>query len=199
MTVLMPRLRRGGSSGKLLNIGLTLAVLVAIVGLYRLTPTQKDIQEPVAVNGIVRRAVTTPRFDLTVEDVRAGKKLKVPHSTPDRDSLTDFVVIDAVVTATREPIHLNSVRIRTSDGITYLGANRSGLDVVDLTGFQFAPDIPVRGSFVVEMPADKLSGATLQVMEKSILNDLEPQATVPLGDKQPEVAAVVTLSAASDS
>jgi hypothetical protein len=184
---------------KVVNAGLTLAVLIAIVGLYRLTPTQKDIQEPVAVKAIVGRAVKTPRFELTVEDVRVGKKLRVPHSTPDRDSLTNFVVVDAVVSATREPIHLSSVRIKASDGTTYLGANRNGLEEVDLTGFEFAPGIPARGSFVVEMPAGKVPGATLQVMEKAFLNDLEPQATVPLGPASPEVKDVVDLSPASDS
>ncbi|MEU4193450.1 hypothetical protein AB0E69_16245 [Kribbella sp. NPDC026611] len=184
---------------KVLNTGLTLAVLVAIVGLYRFTPTQKDIQEPVPVKGIVGRAVKTPRFDLTVEDVQVGKKLRVPHSTPDRDSLTDFVVVNAVLTATREPIHINSVRIKSSDGVVYLGSNRNGLNEVDLTGAELAPDIPVRGSFVVEMPADKVPGATLQVMEKAILNDLEPQATVPLGPDAPAVKDVVTLTPASDT
>ncbi|HET6743698.1 MAG TPA: hypothetical protein VFH76_32395 [Kribbella sp.] len=183
---------------KLLNAGLTIAVLVAIVGLYRLTPTQQDIQQPTPVQGIVGRAVQTPRFDLTVDDVRLGKKLRVPHTTPDRDSLTAFVVIDATVTANREPMHLFGIKIRSADGITYLGSNRSGLDQVDLTGTQFAPDIPVRGSFVVEMPADKVPGATLLVMEKSILNDLEPQVTVPLGDDAPKLEDVVTLTAASD-
>jgi hypothetical protein len=184
---------------KLLNAGLTIAVLVAIVGLYRLTPTQQDIQQPTPVQGIVGRAVQTPRFDLTVDDVRLGKKLRVPHTTPDRDSLTAFVVIDATVTANREPMHLFGIKIRSADGITYLGSNRSGLDQVDLTGTEFAPDIPVRGSFVVEMPADKMPGATLLVMEKSILNDLEPQVTVPLGDDAPNLEDVVTLTAASDT
>ncbi|MFF0338198.1 hypothetical protein [Kribbella sp. NPDC004875] len=187
------------STRKLLNVALTLGVLVAIVGLYRLTPTQKDIQQPTPVRGIVGRAVKTPRFDLTVDDVRVGKKLRIPHSTPDRDSLTDFVVVDATVTATQEPVHIQNVRIRSSDGVTYLGANRSGLDQVDLTGSEFAPDIPTRGSFVVEMPADKVPGATLLVMEKSILNDLEPQVTVPLGEDAPQLQDVVTLSAASDT
>ncbi|MFI5696639.1 hypothetical protein ACIA58_32595 [Kribbella sp. NPDC051586] len=184
---------------RLLNIGLTLAVLVAIVGLYRLTPTQKDIQDPTPVKGIVGRTVKTPRFDLTVNDVRVGKKLRIPHSTPDRDSLTDFVVIDATVTATREPIHVFNVRIRSADGVTYLGANRNGLDQVDLTGTELAPDIPVRGSFVVEMPANKVPEATLQVMEKSFLNDLEPQVTVPLGPDTPAVQDVVALTVASDT
>jgi hypothetical protein len=187
------------TGGKLLNAGLTIAVLVAIVGLYRLTPTQQDIQQPTPVQGIVGRAVQTPRFDLTVDDVRLGKKLRVPHTTPDRDSLTAFVVIDATVTANREPMHLFGIKIRSADGITYLGSNRSGLDQVDLTGTQFAPDIPVRGSFVVEMPADKVPGATLLVMEKSILNDLEPQVTVPLGDDAPKLQDVVSLTAASDT
>ena len=184
---------------KLLNVGLTLAVLVAIVGLYRFTPTQQDIQQPTSVKGIVGRAVQTPRFDLTVDDVRVGKKLRIPHSTPDRDSLTAFVVVDAGVTAKREPMHIFGVKIRSADGITYLGSNRSGLDRVDLTGTEFAPGIPVRGSFVVEMPADKVPGATLLVMEKSILNDLEPQVTVPLGDDAPKLEDVVTLAAASDT
>ncbi|HEY9337769.1 MAG TPA: hypothetical protein VIQ79_25225 [Kribbella sp.] len=187
------------SRRKLLNAGLTLAVLVAIVGLYRLTPTQKDIQDPTAVKGIPGRVVHTPRFDLTVDDVRAGKKLRIPRSTPDRDSLTAFVVVDATVTANREPMHIFDVRIRSADGVTYLGANRSGLDQVDLTGTEFAPDIPVRGSFVIEMPTDKVPGATLLVMEKSMLNDLEPQVTVPLGDDPPAVEDVVSLTAASDT
>lgn len=187
------------SARRLLNIGLTLAVLVAIVGLYRVTPTQKDIQDPTPVGGIIGRAVKTPRFDLTVNEIRVGKKLRIPHSTPDRDTLTDFVVVDATVMATREPIHIFNVRIKSADGVTYLGANRNGLDQVDLTGTEFAPDIPIRGSFVVEMPADKVPGATVQVMEKSILNDLEPQVTIPLGSDTPKVQDVVTLTAASDT
>jgi hypothetical protein len=184
---------------KVANIGLTVAVLVAIVALYRWTPDQKDIQDPTPVGGIVGRVVKTPRFDLTVNDVRVGKKLKIPFSTPDRDTLTDFVVVDATVNATREPMHINSVKIRAADGTTYLGSNRSGLDQVDLTGSEFSPDIPVRGSFVVEMPADKVPGATLLVMEKSIFNDLEPQVTVPLGKDAPKLEDVVPLTAASDT
>jgi hypothetical protein len=188
------------SGRKVVNVGLTLAVLVAIVGLYRLTPTQKDIQEPVAVNGVIGRAVKTPRFDLTIEGVRVGRTLRLPGSTKARDTLSNFVVVDAVVTAKREPIHLASVRIKAADGVVYLGANRSGLDRVNLTGFEFAPDIPVRGSFVVEVPADQLPGATFQVMEQSIFNDLEPQATIPLGfDAEPTVEDVVTLTRASES
>lgn len=184
---------------KLLNGGLTLVVLVAIIGLYRLTPTQQDIQDPTAVNGIVGRAADAGRFKLTVDAVRVGKTLKIPSSAPDRKTQTSFVVVDATVTAMLEPIHLNRVRIRSSDGITYLGANRSGLDRVDLTSFQFAPGIPAHGSFVVEMPADKLPGATLQVMEKSIMNDLEPEVNVPLDVQAPEVGAVVTFTRASTS
>ncbi|MFB6720319.1 hypothetical protein ACFCV3_09180 [Kribbella sp. NPDC056345] len=182
---------------KLLNGALTLVVLVAIIGLYRLTPTQKDIQDPTPVNGAVGRAADAGRFKLTVDAVRVGKTLKIPSSSPDRKTQTSFVVVDATVTATLEPIHLNWVRIRSADGISYLGANRSGLDRVDLTSFQFAPGIPARGSFVVEMPADKLPGATLQVMEKSIMNDLEPQVNVPLDVKAPEVSPVVTFTRVS--
>jgi len=36
-------------------------------------------------------------------------------------------------------------------------------------------------------------------MEKSMLNDLEPQVTVPLGDDPPAVEDVVSLTAASDT
>jgi hypothetical protein len=187
---------------KLVNAVLVVLVLVAIVGLYRLTPTQKDIQQPVAVNGIVGKAVKTPRFELTVEGIQVSKKLRVPQTTPDRDTLTDFVVINATVTATREPIHLGKVEIRSSDGITYLGANRNGLDRVDLTGFQFAPDIGAHGSFVVEMPADQLPGAVLLVTEKQIFTDLEPQATIPLGVEKDQLDGlrkdVAILKSASD-
>jgi hypothetical protein len=172
---------------KLLNVALVVVVLAAIIALYRLTPTQKDIQDPTPVNGAVGKAVKTPRFELTVRSVQVSKKLRIPKSGPDRESLADFVVVDAVVKATREPIHLNTVSIEASDGTVYLGANRSGLDDVDLTSFQFAPDIPAQGSFVVEMPADQLPGAVLQVMEKAIFNDLEPQARIPLGVKKDQL------------
>ena len=165
---------------KLVDTVLVAVVLAAIVGLYRLTPTQKDFQQPIAVKGVAGRTVHTPRFDFTVEKVRVSKKLRVPRTTPDRDTLTDFVVIDAVVTANREPIHLQKIGIRAADGTTYAAANRSGLDRSDLTGFQFAPGIPVRGPLVVEMPADQLPGATLLVLEKQIFTDLEPQATIAL-------------------
>ena len=65
---------------KVVNIGLTFFVLVAIVALYRWTPTQQDIQQPVAVNGEVGKPVHTPRFDLTVTGVRTSKKLRVPRT-----------------------------------------------------------------------------------------------------------------------
>lgn len=188
---------------KLVNIGLTVLVLVAIVGLYRLTPSQKDFQQPVAVKGVVGKAVETPRFELTVEGVRISKKLRIPRTTPDRDTLTDFVVIDALVNATREPIFLQKVEIRTDDGTTYLGANRSGLRAADLTGTQLAPGIPVRGSFVVELPADKLPSAILLVTEKMIFTELEPQATIPLDVKADQLNSlrqdVAILTRASTS
>ncbi|GAA0599508.1 hypothetical protein HPO96_21920 [Kribbella sandramycini] len=187
------------TSRKVLNGVLTLAVLIAIVGLYRLTPTQKDIQDPTPVNGVVGRAVETPRFTLTVDGVRVGKKLRIPRSSPDRESRTNFVLIDATVTALREPMYLKRVRVLTADGVAYLGANRTGLDQTALSGAELAPGIPVRGSFVVELPADKLPGATLQVMEKSGFNELEPEATVPLDVETPEVQDVVQLTTASAS
>ncbi|TDD48843.1 hypothetical protein E1263_32820 [Kribbella antibiotica] len=184
---------------KLLNAGLTLAVLVAIIGLYRWTPTQKDIQDPTPINGVMARPVDAGRFKLTVDAVRVGKKLKIPRNTTVRETKTNFVVVDATVVATQEPIHLNLVQIRTADGVTYVGANRSGLETVDLGSFQFAPGIAARGSIVIEMPADKLPGATLQVMEKAYMNDLEPQANVSLGDQAPAVRDVVTFAKASAS
>ncbi|WP_112247756.1 hypothetical protein [Kribbella monticola] len=175
---------------RIVNVGLTVFVLVAIIALYRWTPTQQDFQQPVAVNGVIGKPVHTPRFDLTVDGVRISKKLRVPRTTPDRDTLSDFVVIDATVKATKEPIHLGKVQIRTSDGYLYLGSNRSGLQEADLTGFQFAPDIPARGSFVVEMPADKLPGAVLLVTEKPFFTELEPQATISLGVKKDQLAGL---------
>ncbi|ADB30082.1 conserved hypothetical protein [Kribbella flavida DSM 17836] len=189
------------SARKLVNAGLTAVVLVAVVGLYRVTPDETDFQQPIAVNGTIGKVVQTPRFDLTVEKVRISKKLRVPRTTPDRDTLSDFVVVDAVVTATREPIHLQKVDIRAADGTTYAAANRNGLQNADLTGFQFAPGIPARGSFVVEMPADQLPGATLLVLEKKIFVDLEPQATIALRVEQDQLdglredVAVVTKAA----
>jgi hypothetical protein len=168
------------SRRKLVDSILVVVVLVAIVGLYRITPTEKDFQQPIAVKGVAGQAVHTPRFDVTVEKVRISKKLRVPRTTPDRDTLSDFVVIDAVVTANREPIHLQQIGIRAADGTTYAAANRSGLNRVDLANFQFAPGIAVRGPVVVEMPADQLPGATLLVLEKKIFTDLEPQATIAL-------------------
>ncbi|WP_020392920.1 hypothetical protein [Kribbella catacumbae] len=195
--------QRDSRQRKVLNVVLVIVVLVAIIGLYRLTPTQQDIQQPVAVKGIVGKAVKTPRFELTVRGVQVSKKLRVPRSAPDRDSLSDFVVVDAIVKATREPIHLNKVSIKAADGTLYLGANRAGLNETDLTGFEFAPDIPAHGSFVVEMPADQLPGAVLQVMEKSIFNDLEPQATIPLGVEKDQLDGlrkdVAILTAADES
>jgi len=195
--------QRNGRQRKALNVVLVILVLVAIIGLYRLTPTQKDIQEPTAVKGIVGKPVKTPRFELTVRGVQVSKKLRIPRAAPVRESRSDFVVIDAVVKATREPLHLNKVTIQAADGTRYAGANRSGLREVDLTGFEFAPDIPAHGSLVVEMPADQLPGAVLQVMEKAIFNDLEPQATIPLGVEKDQLdglrkdVAILTAADAS--
>ncbi|MEV8378611.1 hypothetical protein AB0P21_38080 [Kribbella sp. NPDC056861] len=191
-----------GRRRKVLNVALVLVVLVAIIGLYRLTPTQKDVQEPIAVKGIVGKPVKTPRFELTVRGVQVSKKLRIPRSAPDRDTLSDFVVVDALATATREPLYLKNVSIKAADGTTYLGANRSGLREADLTGFQLSTDIPARGFFVVEMPADQLPGAVLQVMEKPFLNDLEPQATIPLGVEKDQLDGLrkdVAIMTAADA
>ncbi|MEV6282933.1 hypothetical protein [Kribbella sp. NPDC051770] len=175
---------------KLVDGVLVVVVLVAIVGLYRVTPDDTDFQQPVAVKGVTGQAVHTPRFDVTVEKVRTSKKLRVPRTTPDRDTLTDFVVIDAVVTANREPIHLQKIGIRAADGTTYAAANRSGLERIDLLHFQLAPGIPVRGPIVVEMPADQLPGATLLVLEQQIFNDLQPQATIALKIDEDQLPAL---------
>lgn len=175
---------------RLVNVLLTGAVLVAIIALYRATPTQGDIQQPVEVKGQAGEVVRTPRFDLTVEGVRVGKSLKVPRTTPDRDTSTSFVVVDAFVTARREPIHLGTVKIRTAEGVEYLVANRTGLDRVDLTGHQLSPGIGVRGSLVFEMPADRLPGAELLVIENSIFTTMEPQATVALGVESDQLAGL---------
>lgn len=165
---------------RVIEITLTGVVLVAIVGLYRLTPTQADFQQPVQVNGTAGKVVQTPRFEITVEAVRVGKKLKVPRTRPDRETSTSWVVVDAIVTARKDPMHLGTVSIRNTDGVQYRSTNRSAISRVDLTGFEFQPGIPVRGSFAVEMPADQVAGAQLEVIENSTFVALEPQATIPL-------------------
>ncbi|WP_328988680.1 hypothetical protein OG394_20875 [Kribbella sp. NBC_01245] len=165
---------------RVIDIALTGVVLVAIVGLYRLTPTKADFQQPVQVNGTAGKVVQTPRFEITVEAVRVGKKLKVPRTRPDRETSTSWVVVDAIVTARQDPMHLGSVFIRNTDGVQYRATNRNAISRVDLTGFEFQPGIPVRGSFAIEMPADQLAGARLEVIENGVFTALEPQATIPL-------------------
>ncbi|MFC0629223.1 hypothetical protein [Kribbella deserti] len=181
---------------RVVNVALTVVVLVAIVGLYRVTPTQGDFQQPVQVNGAFGKVVETPRFTLNVEAVRIGKRLKVPRSRPDRETSTSWVAVDTIVTARREPMYLGTVRIRTKDGLQYNATNRKSISRYDLTGFEFQPDIPIRGSFVVEMPADQVAGAQLEVIESKTFTAFEPQATVPL-ENVPSEQPVVELKEAA--
>lgn len=182
---------------RVIDIALTGVVLVAIVGLYRLTPTQADFQQPVQVNGTAGKVVQTPRFEITVEGVRVGKKLKVPRTKPDRETSTSWVVVDAIVTARKDPMHLGTVTIRNAGGVQYRATNRNAISRVDLLGFEFQPGIPVRGSFAVEMPADEVAGARLEVIESGSFIALEPQATIPLPAAEGEQPVVELKEAAA--
>lgn len=181
---------------RIADLGLAAVVLAAMITLHRTTPGPNEFEQPVEVNGSLGRTVRTPLFDLTVDKVRAGKELDVPKYKDDLTTATDFVVVDAIVTATRKPILLGTVRVRTEDGDMYLASERKGFDRGDLGSSELAPGITERGSFVIEMPADKLKGSRLEVIESSA-DRFEPQATVPLDGTTVEDRVAVENATAS--
>ena len=71
----------------------------------------------------------------------------------------------------------------------------------ELSDLPLAPGIPAHGSFVVEMPVERLVGAELEVVPDANIYGLEPQLTIPLGVAADRIGGftsdVVALSRAS--
>ena len=125
-----------------------------------------------------------------------------PYYLPDQVSLPSLATLPMRADEKGDPL-VFAGRVVDLAGQPLAGAE---LDIwhADSEGYYsgFAPDIPARGVFVVELPADKLPGAVLQVMEKAFLNDLEPQATIPLGvstDQLPGLRKDVAIFNAADA
>ena len=186
---------------RLVDATLTVAVLAAMVALHAGTPTVDDFQSPVEVRGAVGEQARLPRLALTVSGVRVGQRLSVTGTPAPLTTATSFVVVDAVATAREQPLTIDRVSVRSSDGARYLASRRAGYQGQELTDVALAPDIPAHGSFVIEMPADRLPGAELEVVPDTNIYGLEPQLTIPLDVSADHVAerpaAVVELTGAS--
>jgi hypothetical protein len=188
---------------RVVDAGLTVAVLAAMIVLHASAPTVDDFQAPIEVNGAVGEETRLPRLALTVSGVRIGPRLTVPGNPAPLTTATTFVVVDAVVTARQKPMSIDRVSIRAADGTRYLAPGRNGYEGQELSDVALAPGIPAHGSFVIEMPADRIAGAELEVVPDANIYGLEPQLTVPLDLSSDRIAAltsdVVALDRASSA
>ena len=162
---------------RVVDAGLTVAVLGAMIVLHAGAPTVDDFQAPIEVSGAVGEQVEVPRLALTVSGVRLGTRLAVAGGPATMTTATTFVVVDAVATARQKPMSIDRVSIRSTDGTRYLAPGRSGYEGQELSDVPLAPGIPAHGSFVIEMPADRLAGAELEVVPDVNIFGLEPQLT----------------------
>ncbi|HVX44763.1 MAG TPA: hypothetical protein VHC49_12795 [Mycobacteriales bacterium] len=162
-------------------------VLVIVLGLvvlaHNTTPDKGDFLQPVTVAAGSDDVATTPDFAITVDAVQTGGTIAVPSLTSDEKtrlgSSIGWVVVTVTADATKSPISLLGMRIKTSDGRTFLASRRDPLSEVDLGTAALSPELPVRAQVAVEMPASAVPGARFEAA-KSSFQALEAVAAVPL-------------------
>lgn len=128
---------------------------------------------------------------VTFTRIRMAKSVKVGSGFSEKQVNTSgiWVIIDYKFTAVRESAYLD-VALNSRDNAAYDASDRGGLSSKSsITG---DPGFPVSGSFLFEMPKDRIAGAYLTVGDPGFGWPLwDDQGVVPLGLDDAEARALI--------
>lgn len=162
-------------------------ILVVVLGLvvlaHKTTPDKGDFLQPVTVAAGSDHVATTPDFAVAVDSVTTSDAIEVPSLGSEGDtrltSTVGWVVLTVTADATKSPISLLGMRIKSRSGTTYLASRRNPIPQVDLGTALLSPELPVRAQVAVEMPKSQVPGARFEAAQ-SYFQALEAVAAVPL-------------------
>lgn len=139
----------------------TIAFVVAALALARVIGGQfpqpiEEVEEPHRVTGTVGEQASLRAAEITVDEVRLGPELVGPGLALTTDGV--WVVADVTFTPTLEDAGLAYVQVVDGEGRIFR-ATRPGTSTCNASG----PGIPLSCSLAIEVPADAVPGATLQL------------------------------------
>lgn len=138
-----------------------------------------------------------PMLSGRVQRATVATSLVRPRITDPLTTTAVFVVVELEVRAVQRAQGLQTLALVTADGYRYSQLNDSGLDSLTLT----QPGWTRFGNAVFELPADRVSGATLEVAAQSdmlviyraqlafpdVVTDLSVQSSYTLAPARTEV------------
>lgn len=169
---------------KALMMLLSLGLIALIVGLDK--AKQPDISNMFAPSikhqAAFGQPLTIRQGTVRFTRVRVAKSVQVGSDILKKQVNTSgiWVIVDYTFTARRESAYLG-VALNSRDNATYGASDRGGLSAKD--SISGDPGFPVTGSFLFEMPKDRIAGSYLTVGQSS-LGDWplwDDEGIVPLG------------------
>jgi hypothetical protein len=133
-----------------------IALLGASAVLVAVTPT--DISTPFELTGRAGDRIPTRLAEIEVVDVHLAERLNITYDDVDGSTHGVWLVVDARVTPTQDPIYLSDSTVRIH-GVTY-AVNDSILGTDSMIGQRFGAGITREGPFVFELPRQAIEGAS---------------------------------------
>ncbi|WP_017590183.1 hypothetical protein [Nocardiopsis ganjiahuensis] len=140
---------------------LCLVLVVATLVLQRFQVADHEVVGPITSSGEHGEVVATDEFTVEVTDVRlADTVTDTAHLEPETVEANGvWVLVGASVTATRSPIRATRVELEMADGTTYSESTWFQSAISGST--EFATALPTHGTFVFEVPEDRLDSPSL--------------------------------------
>ncbi|HLV72939.1 MAG TPA: hypothetical protein VKY91_09150 [Vulgatibacteraceae bacterium] len=160
------------------------ALLAGAMWLHTLVPELRAAQlDPIRTGGKVGEVVRTRDFSVRVEKVEAARSLAPGFSLGGRPDVgTDgiYLIVRFRASSHREPLQLRMANLETPGGYVYKHDPRTR---AASAGVQptFQPMIWTSGTFLYELPEDRLEGARLVVGPGGLLPQLSAAAEIDLG------------------
>lgn len=183
-----------------------IGLLLATGALVAVTPA--DPNAPIEVGGAVGERITARTMDATVLDVRLTDRIDVAYEDLDGSTPGVWLVVDAEITPTLEPITLDHSFVRVG-GVRYEASPILGIG--SMLYQRYGAGVTQRGPIVFELPLSALTApgagrATIVLLTGDGRLDSLPAVTVDLtaleplpriGIDRPVVAETGSGSAAS--
>ena len=168
---------------------------VALYALQRSMPTYADITRPIAARGSIGEIIAVRGFDLTVENLRVGRRLAYEAYGRTHILTTSgvWVAVQVTAEASAESVTISAATWRGENGVLFAASDRLGTYPRLLATMRLEPGLPRRAMLVFEIPENQLSGATLTV-SRTPFTPLDSEVEIALPDLSGEgIATEINL------
>lgn len=183
-----------------LSAVVTAALCAGAMWMWHFQPDlESKSMNPIRTQGRIGKVVTNDAFSIRIDryDVATSLTSSSPSSQP---RVTDglFLVVHFQARAEHEPYTMAHARLETRGGLTYAeGGGITGIFSSSEATYQ--PKLWGSGTFVFEIPKDRLAGARVVIGQKltTLVTDLSAENVIDLGIDKAKAAQLAARPAAS--